>query len=497
MAQAPLTEDNSHFSCSICLELFRDPVTIPCGHSFCVSCLTDYWDRQTAFSCPQCRATFHPRPKLGRNNLLVEMLQKLGTATLNEGPSAPPFYEVLGAAEGFGFEHATFDVSSVRPERNDGQRLLGETRRHLEEQIKEREAELQHLKHSLRSFSGLAKAAVKDSSRIFSQLLDFLERRRTEMKELIRAQEKAEIARADNHLQSLQRQIAELRRRDAELERLSNTQDQNLISQMCQAVRCPLAAESGSSLTISPHLSFGPVRKAVSELKEQLQSLYQTEFPSLTSAVKSVNLLQMKTARKVEACGSASVSALDNRNDLLQYFFPLSLDPFTAHKELSLTEGNRVVSRTGGIQDYPDHPDRFDTWGQVLCREALQGRSYWEAEWEGQQVALGLSYESIGRKGSSDESRLGHNSRSWSLQCSLSSFAVCHGNKKQPVEVPRGAVPRRIGVFLDHDAGLLCFYTVTPTEAHLLHRVEAEFKQPLHPAVWLGAMSAITLCTLN
>ena len=121
MAQAPLTVDNSHFSCSICLELFRDPVTIPCGHSFCMSCLTDYWDRQTVCSCPQCRAAFRPRPKLGRNNLLVEMLQKLGAATLNEGPSAPPFYEVLGAAEGFGFEHATFDVSSVRPERNDGQ----------------------------------------------------------------------------------------------------------------------------------------------------------------------------------------------------------------------------------------------------------------------------------------------------------------------------------------------------------------------------------------
>jgi len=79
-------------------------------------------------------------------------------------------------------------------------------------------------------------------------------------------------------------------------------------------------------------------------------------------------------------------------------FFPLSLDPFTAHKELSLTEGNRAVGRTGGLQDYPDHPDRFDTWSQVLCREALQGRSYWEAEWDGQQVALGLTYESIGRK---------------------------------------------------------------------------------------------------
>ena len=79
-------------------------------------------------------------------------------------------------------------------------------------------------------------------------------------------------------------------------------------------------------------------------------------------------------------------------------FCSLSLDLFTAHRELSLTGGNRVVSRTGQLQSYPDHPDRFDTWCQVLCREGLQGRSYWEAEWEGSEVVLGLTYENIQRK---------------------------------------------------------------------------------------------------
>ena len=79
-------------------------------------------------------------------------------------------------------------------------------------------------------------------------------------------------------------------------------------------------------------------------------------------------------------------------------FCSLSFDPFTAHRELSLTKGNRAVSRTRELHPYPDHPDRFDGWGQVLCREDLRGRSYWEMEWDGQEVALGLTYESIGRK---------------------------------------------------------------------------------------------------
>ncbi|XP_039984233.1 E3 ubiquitin/ISG15 ligase TRIM25-like isoform X2 [Xiphias gladius] len=489
MAQTPLSVDPVQFSCSICLELLRDPVTIPCGHSYCMSCLTDYWDRQQVCSCPQCRTTFSPRPTLGRNTLLVEMLQRLGAVRLSEGPSAPPLFEDRG------FEHATFDVSSVRPERTDGERLLGGTRRHLAQQIRERELELQQLKQTLRSFTRLAKAAVKDSSRIFSELLEFLERRRVEVKELIRAHEKAEVTRAESQLQRLEQQIGELRRRDAELERLSHTQDRHLITQTCQSYCSRVPAGATSPLTVSPHVSFGPVRRAVSDLKEQLQSLYHQEFPSVTSAVKTVNILQMEKDDR-ESGDSAYIPALDNRNDLLQYFCSLSLDPFTAHRELSLTEGNRVVSRTGELQSYPDHPDRFDTWGQVLCREGLEGRRYWEAEWDGQQVALGLAYESIGRKGSSNDCRLGHNSLSWSLRCSPSSFAFCHGNEAAAV-VPPDSVPRRIGVFLDHDAGLLCFYAVTPREVHLLHRVNTNFKQPLYPAVWLGNNSTVTLCAVD
>ncbi|XP_019958145.2 E3 ubiquitin-protein ligase TRIM65-like isoform X1 [Paralichthys olivaceus] len=481
------------FTCSICLELLRDPVTVPCGHSYCMSCLTSHWDRQSVYSCPQCRASFSPRPKLGRNTLLVEMLQKLSSVQLSPIPSAPPLYESQG------FEHPTFDVSSVRPERTDGEKLVGNTRRRLAAQIQEREVELQQLKQSQLSLSRQAKAAVKDSSKIFSELLEFVERRRVEMKELIRAQEKAEVARAENQVQRLEQQISEMRRRDAELERLSRSHDRQLISQqMCQSDLSPDVAGANISLTVCPHVSFGPVRRAISDLKDQLLSLYHREFPSITSAVKSVNILQMKKVDEAaESCKSPVGPALNNRSELLQYFCSLSLDLFTAHRELSLTEGNRVVRRTGELQSYPDHPDRFDTWCQVLCREGLRGRSYWEAEWDGREVVLGLTYEDIERKGSSDNCRLGHNFLSWGLCCGSSSFTFCHGKEKQALAVASGSLPRRVGVFLDHDAGLICFYTVTPGGVVLLHRVNTKFDLPLYPAAWLGSQSTITLCTVD
>ncbi|KAL0175381.1 hypothetical protein M9458_027711, partial [Cirrhinus mrigala] len=79
----------------------------------------------------------------------------------------------------------------------------------------------------------------------------------------------------------------------------------------------------------------------------------------------------------------------------------LTLDLNTAHKHLRLSENNRVITRTNTDQPYPDHPDRFDVWPQVLCRESVCGRCYWELEWSGGDygVFISVSYKSISRKG--------------------------------------------------------------------------------------------------
>ncbi|XP_073705474.1 E3 ubiquitin/ISG15 ligase TRIM25 [Garra rufa] len=72
--------DTEEFCCSICLDLLKDPVAIPCGHSYCMECINDYWrknDHLGVFSCPQCGQTFSPRPVLNRNTILADMVDKL------------------------------------------------------------------------------------------------------------------------------------------------------------------------------------------------------------------------------------------------------------------------------------------------------------------------------------------------------------------------------------------------------------------------------------
>ncbi|XP_064189807.1 E3 ubiquitin-protein ligase DTX3L-like [Anguilla rostrata] len=77
MAEASISVSQNEFVCVICLDLLKDPVTIPCGHSYCMGCITDCWDHTGVHRCPQCRESFSPRPALGRNTMLVQVVEKL------------------------------------------------------------------------------------------------------------------------------------------------------------------------------------------------------------------------------------------------------------------------------------------------------------------------------------------------------------------------------------------------------------------------------------
>uniref|UniRef100_A0A8C1LRD2 Uncharacterized protein n=1 Tax=Cyprinus carpio TaxID=7962 RepID=A0A8C1LRD2_CYPCA len=160
----------------------------------------------------------------------------------------------------------------------------------------------------------------------------------------------------------------------------------------------------------------------------------------------------------------------------------LTLDPNTAHTELILSEKNRKVTHVGEKQSYPDHPDRFDVCSQVLCRESVCGCCYWEIEWSG-GVCISVSYKNISRKGSSNESVFGRNDQSWGLICFPSSYSFIHNNIR--TDLPVKPTSSRIGVFVDHSAGTLSFYSVSRNTMSLIHTEQTTFTQPLYPGFWV------------
>ncbi|XP_073803886.1 stonustoxin subunit alpha-like [Danio rerio] len=165
---------------------------------------------------------------------------------------------------------------------------------------------------------------------------------------------------------------------------------------------------------------------------------------------------------------------------LHKYVCFLTLDPNTAHTQLILSEENREVSRMGENQPYPDHPDRFDVWSQVLCRESVCGRCYWEIDWSGDGgVFISVSYKSIRRKGVGVKCAFGYNAQSWSLICDSSSFIFSHNNTH--TDLPVKPLSSRIGVLVDHSAGTLIFYNIYRDTMSLIHSFQTTFTEPLCP----------------
>ncbi|XP_055766280.1 stonustoxin subunit beta-like [Salvelinus fontinalis] len=165
---------------------------------------------------------------------------------------------------------------------------------------------------------------------------------------------------------------------------------------------------------------------------------------------------------------------------LRKYVCDLTLDLNTVDRHLSLSEENRKVTCRTEEQPYPDHPERFEDWGQVLCREGLTGRCYWEVECSGRGVDIGVTYKGISRSGWVNDCRLGHNDKSWSLACSDNSYTACHNNISTTIDV-RPSSPHRVGVYLDWPAGTLSFYRASSDTLTHLFTFTSTFTEPLYP----------------
>ncbi|KAM3613452.1 uncharacterized protein V6R79_026313 [Siganus canaliculatus] len=194
---------------------------------------------------------------------------------------------------------------------------------------------------------------------------------------------------------------------------------------------------------------------------------------------------------RVDHCGEQRL-----KPGVRKYSCELTLDPNTANTHLKLSDNNRKVTYVKEKQPYPDHPDRFDSWFQLLCRTGLTGRCYWEVEWRG-DVNIAVSYRGIRRKGDSDDNRFGGNDQSWCLRCSGAGYSVWHRNRETSIPLSSSSSSGRVAVYVDFPAGILSFYRVSSDELIHLHTFKSTFTEPLYPGFWIWSYgSSVSLCSL-
>ncbi|KAM9345500.1 uncharacterized protein ABDE67_014379 [Symphorus nematophorus] len=205
---------------------------------------------------------------------------------------------------------------------------------------------------------------------------------------------------------------------------------------------------------------------------------------------------------------------------LRKYSCELTLDTNTANRNLKLFDNNRKVIHVQGDQSYPDHPERFEYWPQLLCGTGLTGltgltgRCYWEVEWSG-EVYISVSYRGISRRGNRADCVFGWNDQSWSLSCSDydDDYSVWHNNRETNVSHSSSSssswssssstssssssdssVSGRVAVYVDCPAGSLSFYSVSSDTLIHLHTFNTTFTEPLYPGFRFWSDSSVSLC---
>ncbi|XP_063317947.1 tripartite motif-containing protein 16-like [Pelmatolapia mariae] len=539
--------DQTKFCCSVCLDLLKDPVTIPCGHSYCMNCIKSFWDeeeKKKIYSCPQCRQTFTARPVLVKNTMLADLVEELKKTGLQAAPAdhcyagpedvacdvctgrkmkafksclfclasycekhLQPHYDVaplkkhklvepskklqenicsrhdevmkmfcrtdqqsicyLCSVD----EHKSHDTVSAAAERTERQRELEVSRQNIQQRIQDREKDVKLLQQEVEAINQSADQTVEHSEKIFTELIHLIQKRSSDVKQQIRSQQETEVSRVKELEEKLEQEITELKRKDAELKQLSHTEDHIQFLHNYPSLSALSESTDSSSINIRPLSYFEDVTAAVSEVRDKLQDILREEWTNISLTVTEVDVLLSDPPEPKTRAG------------FLKYSREITLDPNTANKQLLLSEGNRKATLMKQQQSYSDHPDRFTVRYQVLSRESLTGRCYWEVEWRGGGVYVAVAYKNISRKGGS-ECVFGRNNKSWSLNFYNNRYTFRYDNIETPVSGPRSS---RVGVYLDHRAGILSFYSVSETMT-LLHRVQTTFTQPLYAGLtfWLN-----------
>ncbi|CAL8267158.1 unnamed protein product [Boreogadus saida] len=505
MASAITSWSEEDFSCSICLDVFTSPVTTPCGHNFCRTCITKFWDDQVKYKCPVCNKIFDTRQDPQVNTLLSELAAQFRMSVrVKEQPfveSAEVPCDVCTGTQLKAVKSCLVClISYCQTHLEPHQRVAGLKKHRLVEPMDRLEdrmckkhnrllelfcqteqvcvcpfcTEADHKSHPVVPLKEEYEGKTAQLGKMAAEVLQMIQDRKLKIKEIKATVEMSnkdadreisdgkqvftaligcvEKCRDDfnqtvkEKLKSTVKQAEDLiKELEQEIEDLTNRS-----SETFRSLKNPQPTRDWTTVEVHPPSYVGSLRRSLDQLEECLD-------------MEMKKLLEDAELKRVQ-----------------QYEVDVTLDPDTAHPNLILSEDGKQGHDGGVGKVLPDNPKRFTKYAFVLMRQTSSGRFYFEVQVKDNTLWwLGVVRESINRK---DETMCTPEMGYWTLAYNKDGLLFCDNPS---VHLPLRAELQKVGVFVDYDEGRVSFYDVE-ARVHVYSATGCTFTEPLYLFLYPG-----------
>ncbi|CAL8339840.1 unnamed protein product [Merluccius merluccius] len=513
MACAKTSWSLDHVSCSICLGVFNIPVSTPCGHNFCRTCITKFWDDQVQYKCPVCNKLFHTRPDLRVNTLLSEMAAQIRPSVrVKEQPCVEPAEVPCDVCTGTQLKAVKSCLmcltSYCHTHLEPHQRVAGLKRHELVEPMDRLEDRMckkhdrllelfcqtdqvcvclfctDHKSHPVVFLKEEYEVKTAQLGKIESEVQQMIQERKQKMNKI-----KDTVKRS---------------KADADREIAGGVQVLTALMSSIEKQRDDFIQTVEEKLKSTEKQAEGLIK----ELEQEIEDLTNrsSEVKQLTHTEDHLHFLQTFTSLKnpphtrdwttVEVCPPSYVGTLkrsleqlektlnmemkklcDELKRVQQYEVDVTLDPDTANPHLIMSEDGKQVYHKGVVKKHPDNPKRFTRFICVVTKQSFSsGRFYFEVQVKDKPTWwLGVARESINRK---DNVRFTPEKGFWTIH--FYNDKLVFRDTLDDVHLPLREELQRVGVFVDYDEGLVSFYDVE-ARVHMYSATGCTFSEPLYP----------------
>ncbi|XP_068091087.1 E3 ubiquitin/ISG15 ligase TRIM25-like isoform X2 [Hyperolius riggenbachi] len=519
MASADLRKE---LDCSICLNIYTDPVNLRCGHSFCHHCIDQVLDTQHGsgmFSCPECRKKFCERPALHKNIALRNIVESFRYGHIDQEETGIfctyCIHSPVPAVKSCLLCEAYLCDNHLRVHSKSPEHILCDPTTSLENRkcfVHKKLLEYYCLADAACICASCSLAGDHQGHKV--ETLDEASEKkklklRNDLQELITKTEETE-----KEVQSLQKNKRKVHENSSGVAERVTVLFRDLRGQLDDLEKRVLSEifrqEEQLSLALSDFIQQLIIKKTelsrkichieeLCNMTDPLTVLQESHTGDLCDTEeRGKEDRERHDGRDLDVAlishtlhtGLSDIIAGINGGSIIQEATDVSLDINTAHNELHISDDMKIVSKTFFSQRRSQTPERFKTYTQVLSRQSFSsGRHYWEVDVsKSDQWFVGMCHPSIDRKG--EQSWIGSNNKSWCLYRYNNHCSVQHDGKG--IWLPDNVSSNRVGIYLDYEAGQLSFYDLCVPIRHL-HTFTATFFEPLYAALWVR-VGSIKIC---